>query len=58
MLLIDDGSTHHKQSFFDLRMRVCYSGELVNLHLVAISMFECHSAKNIFNLIAKFMDAL
>jgi hypothetical protein len=28
------------------------------LHLVALPMFERHSAMNIFNLIAKFMDAL
>lgn len=39
-------------------MRVYYHGELVNLHLITIPMFERHSAKNIFNLIAKFMDVL
>jgi hypothetical protein len=58
MSLAGDDSTHHGQSFFDLCVRVCYHGELVNLHLVAMSMFERHSAENIFNLIAKFMDAL
>jgi hypothetical protein len=58
MSLAGDGSTYHGQSFFDLRLRVCYRGDLVNLHLVALSMFERHSAMNIFNLIAKFMDAL
>jgi hypothetical protein len=58
MLMVGDGSTHRGQSFFDLRLRVCYRGDLVNLHLVALLMFEWHSAMNIFNLIAKFMDAL
>jgi hypothetical protein len=58
MSLAGDGSTHHGQSFFDLHLRVCYHDDLVNLHLVALAMFERHSAMNIFNLIAKFMDAL
>jgi hypothetical protein len=58
MLLAGDGSTHRDQSFFDLRLRVCYRGNLVNLHLVALPMFERHSDVNIFNLIAKFMDVL
>jgi hypothetical protein len=58
MSLAGNGSTHRGQSFFDLHLRVCYHGDLVNLHLVALPMFERHSAMNIFNLIAKFMDAL
>jgi hypothetical protein len=58
MLLVGDKSTHHDQSFFNLRLRVCYRGELVNLHLVVILMFKRHSTLNIFNLISKFMDAL
>jgi hypothetical protein len=58
MSLAGDGSTHRGQSFFDLRVRACYCGELVNLHLAAIPMFDRHSAVNIFNLIVKFMDAL
>jgi hypothetical protein len=58
MSLAGDERTHGGQSFFDLRVRVCYRGELVNLHLFAIPKFERHSARNIFNLISKFMDAL
>jgi hypothetical protein len=45
MLLADDNNTHRGQSFFDLHMQVYYHGKLVNLHLVAISMFERHSVK-------------
>jgi hypothetical protein len=40
MSLASDGSTHHDQSFFDLHLRVYYHGNLVNLHLVVMSMFE------------------
>jgi hypothetical protein len=58
MSLADDGSTHYGQSFFDLHLRVYYHGNLVNLHLVAMPMFERHMALNIFNMINKFMDAL
>jgi hypothetical protein len=58
MSLVGDGSAHHDQSFFDLHVRVCYHGELVNLHLVAMPMFKRYFAVNIFNLIAKFMDTL
>jgi len=58
MSLAGDGSTHRSQSFFDLHLHVYYRGDLVNLHLIALPMFERHSAMNIFNLIAKFMDAL
>jgi hypothetical protein len=58
MSLAGDGSAHRDRSFFDLRVRVYYRDELVNLHLVVMPMFERHSVINIFNLIAKFMDAL
>jgi hypothetical protein len=58
MSLASDGSTHRDQLFFDLHMRVYYCGNLVNLHLVAMPMFERHTTLNIFNMISKFMDAL
>jgi hypothetical protein len=58
MSLAGDRNTHRDQSFFDLRLHVYYHNDLVNLHLVALPMFERYSAMNIFNLITKFMDAL
>jgi hypothetical protein len=58
MSMVGDESMHHGKSFLDLHVRVCYRVELVNLHLVTMPMFERHSAINIFNLIAKFMDVL
>jgi hypothetical protein len=56
--LAGDGSTHRGQLFFDLRMRICLKGKLLNLHLVAIPMFDRHTALNIFNMFVKFLDAL
>jgi hypothetical protein len=59
--LTSDGSTHHGQHFFDLRLHVCYRGILLNLHLVAIPQFDCHTTLNTFNtfnMLVKFLDAL
>jgi hypothetical protein len=53
-----DGSTHRNNSFFDMRICICVNDILSNLHLVAIPMFERHTAENIFNLIVRFLDAL
>lgn len=39
-------------------MRACYYGDLTNLHLVAIPMFERHTVENMFNMVIKFLDAL
>jgi len=58
MSLTGNDSTHRGQSFFDLRVRICFRGWLFNLHLVAIPMFDCHTASNIFNMLVKFLNAL
>ncbi|CAK9194722.1 unnamed protein product [Sphagnum troendelagicum] len=58
MLLGNDGSTHSGHLFFNLCLRIYYRGHLVNLHLVAMSMFERHTMLNVFNMINKFMDVL
>jgi len=55
---VGDGSTHCGQSFFDLCVHICFCVQLLNLHLVAIPMFDCHTAVNIFNMLVKFFDAL
>ncbi|CAK9860155.1 unnamed protein product [Sphagnum jensenii] len=54
--VVEDGNTHHSNSFFE--MRICVNGVLSNLHLVAIPMSKRHTFENIFNLIARFLDAL
>lgn len=39
-------------------MRTYYYGDLTNLHLVTIPMFECHTIENMFNMVVKFLYAL
>ncbi|CAI5741065.1 unnamed protein product [Hyaloperonospora brassicae] len=56
--LAGDVSTHLGHSLFDLRLRLYWHGRLLNLHLVALPMFDRHTAENMFNMIAKLMDAL
>ena len=56
--LAGDGSTHRGHSFFDLCLRLYWHGRLLNLHLVALPMFDRYTAENMFNMIAKLMDAL
>ncbi|CAI5717146.1 unnamed protein product [Hyaloperonospora brassicae] len=56
--LAGDVSTHRGHSFFDLRLRLYWHGRHLNLHLVALPMFDRHTAENMFNTIAKLMDAL
>jgi len=58
MSLAGDGSTHCGQSFFDLRVYICFCGRLLNLHLDAIPMFDHHTAGNIFNMLVMFFDVL
>jgi hypothetical protein len=55
--VVEDGKMHRNNSFFDMHIHICVDGVLSNLHLVTIPMFERHSIKNIFNLIACFLDA-
>jgi len=58
MSLAGDSSTHRGHSFFDLHVHICFRGRLLNLHLVAIPMFDRHTASNIFNMLVKFVDTL
>jgi hypothetical protein len=56
--LAGGNSTHYGQFFFDLCLRTYYYGDLMNIHLVAVPMFERHTAENMFNTVIKFLDAL
>jgi hypothetical protein len=53
-----DGNTHRGQHFLDVRVRICFRGVLLNLHLAAIPMFERHTTLNTFNLLVKFLNAM
>ncbi len=56
--IVGDGSMHRNNLFFEMRICICVNNILSNLHLVAIPMFERHTAENIFNLIVHFLNAL
>jgi hypothetical protein len=56
--LADDESTHQGVSFFDVRICVCVSGRLFNIHLVVFPFYDRHSAINICKMICKLLDQL
>ena len=56
--IVFDASTRREQSFFDVRVRICYKGLLCNIHLVGLPMFDRHKAEIIYNMLVKFLDAL
>jgi hypothetical protein len=53
-----DCSSHQSRSYVDIRMRVFQKGELRNLHLIALPMFDRHTGEIITALLEKFFDAL
>jgi hypothetical protein len=56
--LASDGSTHWGQSYLDNRIRFYFNGTLYNVHLLAIPMFERHTADNIVKLISQLLDII
>ena len=56
--LANDSSTHYGKSYFDNRIRFYRDGTLYNLHLLAIPMFERHTADNIVDLVTRLLDQL
>jgi hypothetical protein len=56
--LASASNTHFEQSFFDLRVWICFKGRLYNLHLVGLPLFDRHTAEILYNLLYKFLDAL
>ncbi|RLN52538.1 hypothetical protein BBJ28_00023408 [Nothophytophthora sp. Chile5] len=53
-----DCATHQGRSYTDVRCRFSLLGRLFNFHLLAIPLYNRHTAANIFNAVTKFMDAL
>lgn len=53
-----DMATHQGVSYLDIRIRLCWQGEILNLHLVSIPVFERHTGENMFNTSAKFLDCI
>jgi hypothetical protein len=56
--LANDGSTHYGRSYFDNRIRIHHHGDIFNVHMLAIPMFERHTADNMYNLISRVLDII
>jgi hypothetical protein len=56
--LANDSSTHYGHSYFDNRIRIHHNGDIFNFHILAVPMFERHTANNMYNLIAGVLDIL
>ena len=53
-----DSATYQHSSYFDVRVRVYKSGTIVNIHVLAIPMFERHTGEYMFELFQKLFDEL
>jgi hypothetical protein len=53
-----DGSIHQGMSYLDVRVPFHFAGKLLNFHLMAIPLFERHTGENMFNVLARFLDAV
>ncbi len=51
-----DMSSHKGVSYTDIRLRLCWHGEILNLHLVSFPVFRRHTGENMFNVSANFLD--
>ena len=57
--LIDlDMSTHQDVLYLDIRIRLYWQGDIPNLHLVYIPVFNRHTGEKMFNISANFFDCI
>ncbi|KAF4041411.1 hypothetical protein GN244_ATG06410 [Phytophthora infestans] len=53
-----DMSTHMSVSYLDTRIRLFHCGQIINLHLLAIPMYDSHTGEAMFNAIIPVLDVL
>ena len=53
-----DGGTKAIVPYLDVRLQLVLRGQLFNIHLVALPMYESQTGEIMFLLISKFLDAL
>ena len=51
-------STHQGVLYLKIRIRLCWKGDILNLHLVSIPVFDRHTGENMFNVSAKFFGCI
>ena len=47
-------STHQGVLYLNIRIRIYWKGDILNLHLVSIPVFDRHTGEKMFNISAKF----
>lgn len=53
-----DGATNHGEYYIDVRARFCVGYEIVNVHLLAISIRVKHTGENMCNVVARLLSAV
>jgi hypothetical protein len=53
-----DGSIHQGMSYVNVRVRFHFASKLLNLHLMAIPLFDRHTGENVFDVLVPFLDAV
>ncbi|KAI9917018.1 hypothetical protein PsorP6_016785 [Peronosclerospora sorghi] len=53
-----DMYTQQRVSYLDIRIRLCWQGTILNLHLVSVPVFERHNSENMFNISVMFLDCI
>lgn len=53
-----DGSTYQHSSYFDIRLRVYFNGDIQNIHVLAVPMFDRHTGEYMFELFQKLFNVL
>ena len=53
-----DIATHMGTSYLDVRVRLCWSMAVLNIHLLSIPMHDRHTGEIMFDTMAKCLDVL
>lgn len=53
-----DESTLHSNSYLDVHIWFTLNGIIHNYHMLAITLFEWHTAENMFNILMNFLNVL
>jgi hypothetical protein len=53
-----DSATYQNTSYFDIRLRVYKNGDVHNIHVLALPMFERHTGDYMFQLFQRLFDTL
>jgi hypothetical protein len=53
-----DVATAHTTSYFDIRVRAYFTGEIQNLYVIAIPMYESHTGEYMFQIFKRIFNVL